>query len=65
MFKQIIILIVFIQLSCALIVHGPNENDHGACEQVNREIILGIQQEKDVTARIIAVPVSLSIILFI
>ena len=52
-------------MSCALIVHGPNENDHGACEQVNREIILQIQQEKDVTAKIIAVSVSLSIILFI
>ena len=65
MFKQIIIVIVFIQLSCALIRHDPNENDHGACEQVNREIILQIQQEKDVTAKIIAVSVSLSIILFI
>ena len=54
-----------IQLSCALIRHDPNENDNGECEQVNREIILQIQQEKDITARIIAVAVSLFIILII
>ena len=65
MFKQTIIVVVFIQLSCALIRHEPNENDHGACEQANREVILRIQQEKDVTAKIIAVSVSLSIILLI
>lgn len=65
MFKQIIFVILLIQLSCALIRHDPNENDNGECEQVNREIILQIQQEKDITARIIAVAVSLFIILII
>ena len=48
------------KLGFSLIVHHPNENDHGSCEQVNREIILKIQQDKDITAKIIAVPVSLN-----
>ena len=60
MFKQIVIVAVIINLAFALIRHEPNENDHGSCEQVNREIILNIQQEKDVTAKIIAVSVSLN-----
>ena len=57
MLKQILIFIVLGNLAFALIRHEPNENDHGACEMVNREVILRIQQEKDVTAKIIAVSV--------
>ena len=60
MFKQIVIVAIIINLTFALIRHDPNENDHGSCEQVNREIILNIQQSKDVTAKIIAVSVSLN-----
>ena len=60
MFKQIIIVAVIINLGFALIRHDPNENDHGSCEQANRETILQIQQDKDITARIIAVAVSLN-----
>ena len=60
MFKQIIIVAVIINLGFSLIVHDPNENDHGSCEQINREIILKIQQDKDITAKIIAVSVSLN-----
>lgn len=58
MLKQILIFVVLINLAFALIRHEPNENDHGSCEMANREVILQIQQEKDVTAKIIAVSVS-------
>ena len=57
MLKHLFIFVLFCSLAFALIRHDPNENDHGSCEQINREVILRIQQEKDITAKIIAVTV--------